>query len=97
MEIERVRGRKGEPEEIIVEAMEDRGLGRVGENRVAIVGIQNLDLIFLKSPRGTKVKIAGFFIPESAMPNLGTLPPIRSSVSVTSTQVQLGKSPEVGL
>jgi hypothetical protein len=53
MEIQRVRGRKGEPKEIIVEAMEDGGLGRVGENRVAIVGIENLDLIFPKSPGGT--------------------------------------------
>jgi hypothetical protein len=36
----------------------------MGEGRATIDGIKDLDLIFAKPTRGTKMKIVGFFITE---------------------------------
>jgi hypothetical protein len=58
--------------------MKDLDISIMGENKVTIQVVQDLDLIFLKPPRGTKVEVPRVFIPKRAVMNFCPLTPVGS-------------------
>jgi hypothetical protein len=77
---------------IFVEVMQNTSLGVIGEGRVVIHVIKDLDLIFAKLTRSTKMKIAGMFITEDAVSDFCMLPPISGPRGVSLLRGSLAMS-----
>jgi hypothetical protein len=74
---------------VFEEVMKDRGLSRVGENLVAISILKVFDLVLPQAARGAKVEVSRIFIPEGAVLNFSTLPPVGGAVKVSLAKMEL--------
>jgi hypothetical protein len=68
----------------------------MGENRVAIIRVQILDLVFSQAARGTELEVAGILIAKRAVLNFCPLSPIRGTVSGAFAKMDFGKRSELG-
>jgi hypothetical protein len=95
--IKGVGSKQGGAEKLLEEGMEDRRFGIMREDRIGILIIEDLDLIFLKMTQGTEVEIAGIFVVKSDIFNFCPLSPVGSSLIVFPAKVRFGKRPEQSL
>jgi hypothetical protein len=76
VEVEVISSKLRGTEKIPKEGMKDGSFGLVGENRIAILLIEDLNLVFAQTTGSAQVKIAGVFIPKGAVFNFGVLAPV---------------------
>jgi hypothetical protein len=63
-------------EKIPKEGMKDGSFGLVSENRIAILLIEDLNLVFAQTTGSAQVEVAGVFISKGAVFNFGALAPV---------------------
>jgi hypothetical protein len=69
--------------------MKDRGLSRVGEDLVAIFILKVFNLVLPQAAGCAKVEVPRVFVPEGAVLNFCTLPPVGGPVKVLLAQMEL--------
>jgi hypothetical protein len=83
-------------QEILVKGVKKVGFSIMREDWIPIKVVKDLNLVFPKTPRGTKVEVARVFIPKGAMAYFSPLAPVCCAKGIRLTKGFFSEVPKAG-